>query len=104
MGTPADSRLNSTEHDAIWAERARVHLAVILRRHAYLAERNGTRPMSELLGIVGTPAATAKVKAYLASQPFPHFEAGPDKGTLVKIDEAGTRTVGRFIGKTFQPD
>jgi hypothetical protein len=44
------------------------------------------------------------VEAHLASVPFPHFEPAPGRpGLLVKIDEDGTRTVGRFIRRAFTP-
>jgi hypothetical protein len=44
------------------------------------------------------------LKTYLDSEPFPHFEAHPDKaGLLVRIEEDGSRTVGRFVNRTFVP-
>lgn len=61
---------------------------------------------------VDTEAGRARVNAYLASRPFPHFESykgqkgGPEggqKGLLVRIDEDGTRTVGRFVDRKFTP-
>jgi len=51
---------------------------------------------------VDTEAGRARVKAYLESRPFPHFEPFQgQKGLLVRIDEDGTRTVGRFIDRKF---
>ncbi len=65
------------------------------RRSALIAER---------FREVGTPAGQARVAALLASGPFPHFEAVPGRpGLLVKVDEDGTRTLGRFIKRTFTP-
>jgi hypothetical protein len=44
------------------------------------------------------------LKAHLASQPFPHFEAHPgNPGLLVRIEEDGTRTVGNFVERQFIP-
>jgi ParD-like antitoxin of type II bacterial toxin-antitoxin system len=44
------------------------------------------------------------LRAYTATQPFPHFEGVPGrKGLLAKIDADGTRTVGRFVGRVFRP-
>jgi hypothetical protein len=44
------------------------------------------------------------LKAYLASQPFPHFEAYSENPLqLVRIDEDGTRTVGNFVERQFIP-
>jgi hypothetical protein len=102
MGTPIATEPGAHDQNSD-AERARSCLAVLRTRHAEVARKHGTRSISECLSIVGTPAATEKVIAYLASQPFPHYEAGAEKGTLGKIDEDGTRTVGRFVGRTFQP-
>ncbi|MGH9605105.1 MAG: hypothetical protein ACRD3N_05335 [Terracidiphilus sp.] len=40
----------------------------------------------------------------LAQKPFPHFEAHPGlPDVLVRIDEDGRRTVGRFVNRTFVP-
>jgi hypothetical protein len=68
------------------------------------AEGKEPRSVSEALREVGTPAGQARVAAGLDSEPFPHFEAAPGRpGLLVKIDEDGTRTVGRFVRRTFTP-
>jgi hypothetical protein len=41
---------------------------------------------------------------YLRTRPFPHFEAVPDgPGLLCRIDADGTRTIGRFVNREFQP-
>ena len=62
----------------------------------------GSKPLGELLAIVGTPEGEKRLKAYLDSQPFPHFEAHPArKGVLIRIDADGTRTAGRFIDRRF---
>ena len=53
---------------------------------------------------IDTPAGRARVAAGLASEPFPHFEVAPGRpGFLVKIDEDGTRTLGRFAKRKFVP-
>jgi len=58
--------------------------------------------LSEALASVGTPEGRQRVKDYLATLPFPHFEAAPGrKGLLVRIEEDGTRTVGRFVNREF---
>ena len=49
-------------------------------------------------------AGRERVKAQQAARPFPHFEQAPGKsGYLVKIDEDGKRTVGRFVNREFRP-
>jgi len=58
--------------------------------------------LSEAVAMIGTPEGNARLKAYLESTPFPHFEAHPKiPKLLVRIDEDGKRTVGRFIGGEF---
>lgn len=62
----------------------------------------GARPLSEALVEVDTPAGRERVRQVLARQPFPHFEQHPTKKQLlVKIDEDGTRTLGRFVNRVF---
>ncbi len=64
--------------------------------------------LSEAVAIVGTPEGRERFKAYLASEPFPHYEACPEgPNFLVRIDENGKRTVGRFVEREFvasEPD
>jgi hypothetical protein len=44
-----------------------------------------------------------RLKVYLSSQPFPHYEAHPHQaGLLIRIDEDGRRTTGRFVNRQFQ--
>ena len=61
-------------------------------------------PLGELLASVDTPEGRARFKAYLDSEPFPHFEQHPTvEGALIRIDENGTRTEGRFVDRVFVP-
>ena len=58
--------------------------------------------LSEALAMVDTPEGHAWLKAQLESLAFPHFEAHPEiPKLLVRIDEDGKRTVGRFVGREF---
>lgn len=69
-----------------------------------LRRAGATRPLSVCLDEVGTASGTKRVVAYLKTRPFPHYEAGPENsGLLVKIDEDGTRTAGRFVNRRFEP-
>jgi hypothetical protein len=64
-----------------------------------------SRPLSECLESVDTEEGRRRVARYLASQRYPHFEAAPGRrGFLVKIDDDGTHTVGRFSMRAFEPD
>ncbi len=87
---------------------ARVGKAVegVLRGDRVLAlkKRGEALPLSALLGSVDSKAGRERVNAQLATRPFPHFEpALGRKGYLVRIDEDGKRTVGRFVNREFRP-
>jgi hypothetical protein len=70
-----------------------------------LSRKGGVRPLSQCLESVDTPEGRQRVAAFLQSQPFPHYEPDPDHaGLLVRIEADGTRTVGRFRNRQFQPD
>jgi hypothetical protein len=59
--------------------------------------------LSECLDTVDSPEGRKRVADYLSTRPFPHFEASASgEGLLVRIDEDGTRTVGRFVGREFR--
>jgi len=67
-----------------------------------LKRSGGARALDEILVSVDTEAGRERVRSYLESRPFPHFEACPgEPGMLVKIDEDGTRTRGRFVNRAF---
>lgn len=61
--------------------------------------------LSERLRDIDTPAGRARVEAFLASTPYPHFSAAPGRpGLIVRIEKDGTRTVGRFVRRTWVPE
>ncbi len=65
-------------------------------------QKSRTRPLSELIASIGTHEGDARLKAYLDREPFPHFEQHPTrKGILVRIEEDGTRSFGRFVDRKF---
>ena len=62
------------------------------------------RPLSVCLKSADSPGGRRRVADYLESLPFPHYEPHPSQaGMLVRIDAGGTRTVGRFVNRKFQP-
>lgn len=67
-----------------------------------LKKRGEARPLSECIESVNTAAGQARLAGTLAARPFPHFEAAPRRGLLVKVDEDGTRTLGRFVNRQFR--
>ncbi|WP_242392153.1 ParD-like family protein [Anaeromyxobacter oryzisoli] len=69
-----------------------------------LKKRGEAVPLSACLSSVDTASGRERVKAHLAAGPYPHFEPAPGRpGFIVKIDEDGTRTVGRFVNRQFRP-
>jgi hypothetical protein len=86
-----------------WAQLGK-SLEPILRGDRVLALRQSgaARPLSEAIAGVDTPVGKQQVRDYLNARPFPHFEAAPDQpGLICKIDEDGTRTIGRFVNREF---
>ncbi len=67
-----------------------------------LKKRGEVIPLSVSINSVNTDAGQARLAAVLAARPYPHFEPSPSAGLLVKIEEDGTRTTGRFINRKFQ--
>ena len=60
--------------------------------------------LSEAVATIDTPEGRARLKAFLESQPFPHFEAHPTvKGVLIRVEADGTRIAGRFVNRQFVP-
>ena len=61
------------------------------------------KPLSACLATVDSPEGRRRVSEYLDSLPFPHYEPAPGKaGRIVRIDESGRRTAGRFIQRRFK--
>lgn len=68
-----------------------------------LCRKAAARPLSECLEMVDSPEGRQQVADFLKTQPFPHYEPHPDKpGLLVRIEENGHRTVGRFVNRRFE--
>lgn len=69
-----------------------------------LSRASGAKSLSELLDVVDTPKGREAFKAYLETEPYPHYEAHPkDSDLVVRLDDDGTRTVGKFANRTFVP-
>jgi hypothetical protein len=86
-----------------WAKLGRAVELLLDGRQVLALRRNaGARPLAEALASVDTPEGRERLKAYLDSEPYPHFEAHPSQaGLLVRIEENGARTVGRFVNRAF---
>lgn len=89
-----------------WARLGRsIDLLLEGQQAMVLCRQAAARPLSECLASVDSPEGRQRVAGFLDSQPFPHYEAHPDRrGLLVRIDRDGRRTVGRFVNREFRPD
>lgn len=87
-----------------WARLGRSIEPLLQGDQALVLCRNAAaRPLSELLHSVDSAKGRQRLKTYLVSQPFPHYEAHPDQpGLLIRIDADGRRTAGRFVNRQFQ--
>jgi hypothetical protein len=75
-----------------------------LDRVIALRKQGMAKPLSECLNLIGSAAGTGELKKVLASLPFPHYEAAPGRpGYVVRIEQDGSRRVGRFAGRRFVP-
>src|SRR5262245_54469523 len=87
-----------------WAQLGRAVEALLDGQRALALCRAGkARPLSQSLAAVGSEEGRERVRAYLESRPFPHYRQATDApGLLVRIDEDGTQTLGRFVGREFR--
>lgn len=86
-----------------WASLGRAIEPVLSGEKALALRKSGDAvPLSELISTVDSPAGRKRVADYLAKQPYPHFEAADRPGLLVRIEEDGTRTIGKFVGDEFR--
>lgn len=86
-----------------WASLGR-GIESLLRNDRALAlkKRGETVPLSACLKSVHTRTGQKHLAAVLSARPFPHFEPAVALGLITKIDEDGTRTVGRFVQRKFR--
>jgi ParD-like antitoxin of type II bacterial toxin-antitoxin system len=87
-----------------WAQLGRAIEPLLRGDQALALRRAGAeRPLSECLESVDSDEGRQRVAAYLATQPFPHYEPAPGRpGLLLRTDADGTRTIGRFVNRQFQ--
>jgi hypothetical protein len=89
-----------------WAKLGQaVDLLLDGQRATTLLRSVAATPLPELVDAVDTPAGREKLRVYLESEPYPHFQAHPAQaGLLVRTEEDGSRTVGRFVNREFIVD
>jgi len=86
-----------------WAKLGRSMELLLNGRQVTALHRNGgARSLAEALAAVDTPEGRKRVADVLARQPFPHYkQLSGQPELLVRIEEDGTETVGRFVNRTF---
>jgi ParD-like antitoxin of type II bacterial toxin-antitoxin system len=88
-----------------WASLGRAVEALLRTENLLALKRRGQeRPLSACLDDIDSDAGRARLAAHLAARPFPHYEPDPERpGVIVRTDEDGTRTLGRFERREFRP-
>jgi hypothetical protein len=88
-----------------WARLGRSVETLLKGEQVLMLSRNGAvRALSSCLSSVDTPDGRERTSKWLQSQPFPHYEPHPTKtGLLIRIEEDGRRTTGRFVKRQFKP-
>ncbi len=88
-----------------WARLGRsVELLLEGRQVLALCGSAAARSLSACLKSVDSAEGRQRIADFLESRPFPHYHPHPDRsGLLVRIEANGTRTVGRFVRRRFQP-
>ena len=88
-----------------WAKLGQSIDMLINGQQAAALRRSSVPTLSELVEVVDTPEGREKLKAYLESEPFPHFEQHPtEAGMLVRTEASGEVAVGRFANREFVVD
>lgn len=83
-----------------WASLGRAVESVL--RAPELAVLQRVEPLSKALARPGTAEGARRLGEHLNTRPYPHYEPASDApGLLVRIDEDGTRTIGRFVNRRF---
>ena len=68
-----------------------------------LSRSAAIRPLSSCLQTVDSQEGRKRVVAWLQSQPFPHYAPHPQRaGLLIRTDENGRHSVGRFVKRQFR--
>jgi hypothetical protein len=67
-----------------------------------LRRTSAVRSLYDALTSVETPEGRKRIAEVLARQPFPHYRQAGEPGLLVRVDEDGTETVGRFVNRVFE--
>jgi hypothetical protein len=68
-----------------------------------LCRTGKARSLSDCLESADSPHGRRRVSEYLKAGPYPHYEPVPNApGLLARIEEDGTRKIGRFVKREFK--
>ncbi len=86
-----------------WARLGRAIEPVLEGSKAIALRKSGDqKPLSELIASVDSDAGRQRVADYLSSQAYPHYLPVPSQpGCLLRVEESGRRTIGRFVNRKF---
>jgi hypothetical protein len=87
-----------------WAQLGRAIEPLLEGSRVLALKQSGAQSsLSEIFGSVDSPEGRRRVADYLDSRPFPHYRAVSERpGLLLRIEQDGTETLGRFVGRQFQ--
>ena len=87
-----------------WARLGRAIEPLLRGDQALALCRSGeSRPLSECLRSVDSAQGRQRVAEHLKTRPYPHYEPADSPGLLFRIEANGSRTLGRFVSRQFQP-
>lgn len=66
-----------------------------------LKKRGATHSLSDCLQLVDSGVSRRRLEETLSQKPFPHYEPTSDGNGLIRVEEDGTRTAGRFVNRRF---
>lgn len=87
-----------------WAQLGRA-IEPLLEGELVLALQKAGRvkPLSACLATVDSPNGRRRLAEVLNNRPYPHYESIPGRpGLLVRIDQDGKKTKGRFVNRRFK--
>jgi hypothetical protein len=89
-----------------WAQLGRAIEPLLEGSRVLALKQSGAKSsLSENLGSIDSPEGRRRVADYLDSRPFPHYRPISDRpGLLLRIEQDGTETIGRFVGRQFQAE
>jgi hypothetical protein len=87
-----------------WANVGRAVELVTNRARIERLQHRATLPLAEIVRTVNAPEGRARLDTYLNNRSFPRYFAHPVlEQAMIREDANGTKTVGRFNGRVFEP-